>query len=170
MSQYRTAGVLDEGAVWEISRCFLPHRTIWATRIAAAFFAAVAILELIAKDGFYTVVFALFAAFFMFIPRYYIKRFATRSIALLKEGSPGGVRHLESFFDADGMVILNQDTGGEGRLLYPAFSQAAETEHYFFLLTKAGQYCLVFKDYLTPEQRTGFLPFLRGKCPKLKVI
>ena len=169
MNQYRTEGVLDEAALLEINRHFLPCQTLWAARIAAGSFAVFALLSLIAKNGFYTVVFALFAAFFALVPRYYTKKFTARSLALLKENSPDGTRRMESFFVSDGMMIRNRDTGGEICLLYPIFSRAVETEHYFFLITHAGQYCLVFKDCLTSEQNRSFLPFLKEKCPQLKV-
>ena len=33
-----------------------------------------------------------------------------------------------------------------------------------------GQFFLVFKDCLTPEQQASFLSFLKEKCPKLKIM
>lgn len=87
----------------------------------------------------------------------------------LYESSPGG--HITSFFTEEGISVQNLTTAGQSMIRYGSIRRAAETEHYFLLRIKTGYwYTLVSKDCLTPEEQTAFLPFLREKCPKLKVI
>ena len=170
MNQYRTAGVLDENALREISKYFIARWRKWIAWGAAVIFGVSALLALIAQDFVFVLVCALLAAFFVLAPKRFTKQFLKTNVARLQESYPSGARQMESYFDEEGVVILNRDNSGEGRLYYPTLAQAVETEHYFFLSSKANQFFLVFKDHLTPEQRDNFLPFLKEKCPKLKVV
>lgn len=170
MNQYRTAGVLDENALREISKYFIARWRKWVAWGAAVIFGVSALLALSAQDFVFALGCTLLAVFFAFAPKRFTKQFLNANVARLQESYPGGARQMESYFDEEGAVILNRDNSGEGRLYYPALAQVVETEHYFFLSSKANQFFLVFKDYLAPEQRNSFLPFLKGKCPKLKVV
>ena len=70
----------------------------------------------------------------------------------------------------DGVHIHNLSNGGDSLLRYENFARAAETENVFFVISKMQQFFLVFKDCLTLEQQKSFLPFLKEKCPKLKIM
>ena len=98
------------------------------------------------------------------------RKLLQNNIARLRESYPDGSCRYESFFTVDGIHIHNLSSGGETLLRYEHFARAAEAERVFFIISKTQQFFLVFKDCLTPEQQKSFLPFLKEKCPKLKIM
>ena len=168
MDQYRTSGVLDEGAYREISRVSLSPRYVWFIRIYAVVLALLGILMLIARKYHYTALFAVFTVLFALTPGFISRRRLSVTIKRLNEVEPKYIR-TESFFTVDGVTLQNLTSGAQAHLSYGVIQRAVETPHYFCLLTKANQFVLVFKDCLTPEQLESFLPFLREQCPGLRV-
>ena len=73
-------------------------------------------------------------------------------------------------YRVDGVVLRNLTIHGEASLRYENLSVAASTPNLFFVMSKSRQFFLVFKDCLTPEQRESFFPFLKERCPKLKIM
>ena len=87
----------------------------------------------------------------------------------MRENSPDGMIRYESFFTVDGAVLRNLTNHGETLLRYEAIAAAASTPNLFLIMGRSRQFLLVFKNCLTPEQQESFLPFLKERCPKLKV-
>ena len=152
MDQYRTSGVMDEAALREVQKYLFRSRLDWVRWIAVAVIAVAALLAFIAQDWFYGIL--------------YIKNQVSR----MKETSSEGVTRYESFFTVDSIVLRNLTIHGEASMRYESLSVAASTPNLFFVMSKSRQFLLVFKECLTPEQRESFLPFLKEKCPKLKIM
>ena len=111
-----------------------------------------------------------FTVLFALLPTL-ITRLSIRTVVKrMAEAYPEGYVRVETYFSEEGIELHNLSNGGKGTLSYGAVQRVAETEHYFYLSTKANQFTLVFKEMLTPEQKQGFLPFLREKCPEIKVV
>ena len=169
-NKYRTSGIVDETTYREIEKFSMSRGYIWFTRIAAAVMVCLALLMLIAKEYLYIVVFAVFAALFIGQPRRLVKSHLNTAVKRLHETYPAGFMEVETWFTGEGVALHNQSSGGQLVLPYGTLRRVSETERYFYLVTKSSQFILVFKELLTPEQRQSFMPFLREKCPDIKVV
>ena len=169
MDQYRTSGVLDEDAYRETSWFWISRKRIWFIRIFAVIMGLFAILMMIVRDYLYVVLFLIFTVLFAMGPWLLRKLSLHRTLKRIHEVRAEPVR-IETFFTVEGISLCNLSSEVRAVLPYENIRAAAETEHYFFLNTKANQFTLVFKNCLTPEQQASFLPFLKEKCPKLKIM
>ncbi len=169
MDQYRTSGVLDENTYREVSRFFLPRRHVLLIRIYAIVVAIFTVLMFFSKNYPYTVLLLLITLLFAMGPMLLQKLYLHRALKRIREIRAEPAR-MESFFTLEGITLRNPDSGKQAVLPYENIRGVAETEHYFFLNTKANQFTLVFKDCLIPEQMESFLPFLKERCPKLKIM
>ena len=169
-NKYRTSGVIDESTYQEIGKIAMNRKYIWFTRIAAVVMMLLAALMLIAQNKFYMVLCLVLAVFFALCPRRILKKQLKVVIKRMQEAYPSGSMQMETWFTGEGVAVHNLTDGGQIMLPYGTLQRVAETERYFYLVTKATQFTLVFKDLLTPEERKAFLPFVQGKCPDIKVV
>ncbi len=169
MDQYRTSGVWDENTYREISRFLLSRKRVLFIRIYTIVVAIFTVLMFFSKNYPYTVLLLLTTLFCAMGPMLLRKLYLHRALKRMREIRAEPVRG-ESFFTLEGITLRNPDSGKQAVLPYENIQGAAETEHYFLLNTKANQFALVFKDCLTPEQMESFLPFLKERCPKLKIM
>ena len=169
-NRYRTSGIIDETTYRELEKVYLSRRFVWGTRIAAVVIAVFALLMLIVRSYFYCVVFAAIAVLFFRWSGWVLKSYRDNAIKQLRESYPAGFMQLETWFTGESVAIHNLSSGGQLALPYGTLRRVAETERYFYLVTKGNQYTLVFKELLTLEQRQSFLPFLREKCPDIKEV
>ncbi len=170
MDQYRTSGVMDEAALREVQKYLFRSRLDWVRWIAVAVIAVAALLAFIAQDWFYGILYSVLVAFFCLFPRLNRMLYIKNQVSRMKETSSEGVTRYESFFTVDSIVLRNLTIHGEASMRYESLSVAASTPNLFFVMSKSRQFLLVFKECLTPEQRESFLPFLKEKCPKLKIM
>lgn len=169
-NKYRTSGILDENAYREIARFSVGRWRVWLFRVCSVLLGLLALFMLMVKEYHYMALFLVFTVFFSFAPMLMRKLYARSALKLIKETYPDGYVRMETLFNEEGVILRNLSSGGKGVLSYGILRQAAETEHYFYVSTKARQFTLVFKDMLTPEQKRDFLPFLQEKCPDIKVV
>ena len=169
-NKYRTSGIFDENTYRELSRFSVTRWRVWFFRVCSVLLALLALFMLIVREYHYTVLSSFFAVLFAFTPMMLRKLYVRSAIKLIKETYPDGYIRMETFFNEEGVVLHNLSSGAQGVLAYGVLRQVAETEHYFYVSTKARQFTLVFKDLLTQEQKKSFLPFLREKCPNIKVV
>jgi len=169
MDQYRTSGVLDENTYHEISRFLLPRRHVLFIRIYAIVVGIFTVLMFISKNYPYTVLFLLITVLFAMGPMLLRKLYLHRTLKRMREIRAEPVR-TETFFTLEGVTLRNPDSGKQAVLPYETIRSVAQTEHYFFLATKANQFTLVFKDCLAAEQLESFVPFLKEHCPRLKIM
>ncbi len=169
MDQYRTSGVLDENTYREVSRFLLSRKRVLFIRIYTIVVAIFTVLMFFSKNYPYTVLLLLTTLFCAMGPMLLRKLYLHRALKRMREIRAEPVR-VETFFTLEGITLYNPDSGKQAVLPYENIRGVAETEHYFFLTTKANQFTLVFKDCLIPEQMESFLPFLKERCPKLKIM
>lgn len=170
MDQYRTSGTMNEDTLREFSKYLLPSRSKWLALMFILIFGAAAALNFAGGNMVMAVICAAAAVVFMAEIPLLKRKMLRNNIARLRENYPAGACRYESFFTVDGIHLHNLSNGGESLLRYESFARAAETESVFFVISKTQQFFLVFKNCLTPEQQKSFLPFLKEKCPKLKVM
>ncbi len=169
MDQYRTSGTMNEDTLREFSKYMIPSRSKWLALLFVLCFGGAAALNFAGGNTVMTVICTLGVVVFLVEIPLLKRRFLRNNIARLRENYPDGSCRYESFFTIDGIQLHNLSNGGETLLRYESFAQAAETEHVYFIISRMRQFFLVFKDCLTPEQRESFLPFLKERCPKLKI-
>ncbi len=170
MDQYRTSGTMDEGTLREFGKYLLPPRSKWLALLFIVLFCGSAALNFVGGNMILVVVCIIAALVFAVELPLLKRRLLRNNIARLREAYPSGFCRYESFFTAEGVQIHNLSNGGETLFRYEHFARAAETEHVFFVISRMQQFFVVFKDCLTPEQQKNFLPFLKEKCPKLKIM
>lgn len=170
MDQYRTSGIMDKAALQEVQKYLFRSRLAWVRWVAIVIIAGCALLALMARDWFDGGLYLLLAAFIFLFPRLLQRKYIRTQVNRMREVSPEGVTRYESFFTVDGVVLRNLTVHGEALMGYESLSLAASTPNLFFVMSKSRQFFLVFKDCLTLEQQASFLPFLKEKCPKLKIM
>ena len=170
MDQYRTSGVMNEDNLRQFSKYLLPPRSKWLALIFILIFAAAAALNFVGGNTVMTVICTITAVVFIVEIPLLKRKMLRNNIARLRENYPDGSCRYETFFTVDGVHIHNLSNGGESLLRYENFARAAETENVFFVISKMQQFFLVFKDCLTLDQQKSFLPFLKEKCPRLKIM
>ena len=170
MDQYRTSGPMNEDTLREFSKYLLPPRSMWLALLFVVLFCAAAALNFVGGNTVMAVICTVAAAVFVVEVPLLKRKMLQNNIARLRETYPDGSCRYESFFTVEGVHIHNLSNGGETLFRYEHFSRAAETDNVFFIISRSQQFFLVFKDCLTPEQRQSFLPFLKERCPKLKVM
>ena len=169
-NKYRTSGIIDETTYREIEKVSMPRGYIWYTRIAAVVMAIFALFTLVARGYYFFVIFVALTVLFIWRPRRLVKSHLNAAVKRLHEMYPTGSMQVETWFTGEGVATHNLSSGGQLVLPYGTLRRVSETERYFYLVTGANQFILVFKELLTQEQRRNFLPFLREKCPDIKVV
>ena len=169
-NKYRTSGIIDEAAYREISKFSVSRGRVWFARIFSVFMGLFTILMLIVRDYPYMVLSLAFTVLFAVGPTLIAKLYLRGTLKRVREAYPDGRIQMETWFTEEGVALHNLSDGAQLVLPYSAFRKAAESEHYFYLCTKANQFTLVFKSYLTPSEQGEFLSFLQQKCPDIKVV
>ena len=170
MDQYRTSGVIDQAAIKETAKLFVPT---WYIRLTRGFCILALLMALFLGVGAKKVGFACFflciAALFASYPAMHRRRYAKITLARLTEQAGKSSIRVESFFNVDGFAVHNLETENAFLLRYDDITFLSETEHYFAVMTRGQQFSLIFKDCLTDEQKRSFQSDLKQRCPKLKI-
>ena len=167
-NKYRTSGIIDESTYSEIHKvAFGSFRFI---RVLTVITGILTLVMLIANESVSMSVFLILTILLIWWPKNAVKSSLDMTAKRLHESYPAGYMQVETWFTDEGMATHNLSDGARLLLSYSVLGRAAETERYFYIATKAGQFNLVFKNMLTPEQKRDFLPFLQQKCPDIKVV
>lgn len=165
MKRYQSSFALDEDTCQELAPFFWTRRRTWLYWTLSA---AISVTSLVIGWTCHSALFFLVLAL-CFVPTPGTKRsFCRRAVRRHLYGVSSWGR-IESFFTEEDISVRNLATCEQGVIHYQAVVCVEETEHYFFLRLRYGQwYALVRKDCLTPEERAGFLPFLQERCQNIK--
>lgn len=169
-NKYRTSGIVDESTLREISGLVIWPKRMWVRRIITVIVAILALLMFIARNYAYFVILAAWIFLLVWLPRKVRKTNLDGAVKRLHESYPSGSMQIETWFTEEGPAMHNLTNGAQLVLPYGSIQLVKETERYFYLLTKANQFTLVFKNMLTPEQKQSFLPFLQKKYSQIKVV
>ena len=170
MVQYRTSGVIDEAALKEIIGIFIPRWYHWLTRGFSIFAVLLAVLwGFVLKNVGFAGLCLVFAVLLASYPAFHRRRYFKMSVAQMKEQAGSLSLPTESFFNIDGLAVLNQTTGNSALLRYEDIAFVRESRRYFTVMTKGQRFSLIFKDCLTDEQKKNIIHDLKQHCPKLKV-
>lgn len=170
MDQYRTSGTLDEAAIKENAKIYVPTWYRWLTRAFCVFcFLFFLLFSLIGKNVVFSCFFLFGTVLFASYPTLLRRRYWKLTITRLTEQTGTSSFRLETFFNVDGLVVRNLETDGSVLLRYEDIAYLSESKHYFALMTRGQQFTLIFKDCLTDEQKKSFIHDMKQRCPKLKV-
>ena len=170
MDQYRTSGILDEAAIKETAKIYVPTWYRWLNRMFCVFcFLLFLLSSLVGKDVgmscFCLACVVIFSSYPTLLRRKYWKLTITR---LMEQAGISSLR-MESFFNMDGLVVHNLETDASVLLRYEDIAFLSESKRCFALMTRGQQFTLVFKDGLTDEQKKNFIHDMKQRCPRLKV-
>lgn len=174
---FETKGILNEKILEELSKYVISSKKR-KTILISAFISAllgIAISSLGMVDshlnlsfmiiGLCFFIFAFAAIFYsIYSPNIFLK--ANRDI--LGEVSDTNEIKIKVYFDEDGVIIDKLNLSPKTKIKYEFFNRILETPHTFFLLTKANQYALVFKECLNEDELNKFKQFIKGKCKNIK--
>ena len=169
-NKYRTSGVVDESTLQEISALVLWPKRMWVRRIATVIIAMWALFMLVTRSHAYFIILAACVFLLVWMPGKIRKSSLDSAVKRMHESYASGVMQMETWFTEEGIAVHNLTDGAQRILPYGSIQLVKETERYFYLLTKASQFTLVFKNMLTPDERDSFLLFLHEKCQDLKVM
>ena len=170
MDQYRTSGTLDEAAIKETVKIYVPTWYRWLNRVFCAFSVLMFLLfGLVGKNVGFSCLYLFFTAIFASYPTLLRRKHWKLAVTRLTEQAGTASFRMESFFNVDGLVVHNLETDGSVLLRYEDIAFLSESKHYFAVMTRGQQFTLVFKDCLTDEQKKNFIHDLKQHCPKLKV-
>lgn len=74
-----------------------------------------------------------------------------------------------SWFDEEGLAVINQTNHGEGKSKYAFLKRVFETEHILALQTKRNQFVPIFKNELSLEELDELMVFLKSRNKKIKI-
>ena len=112
---------------------------------------------------------SIFSVLFLFlIVCIVLSRVKISCIDSIKEISDKGEFEFRVFFNDNGANINNLTTSATFEIKYEFFYRLEETPSMYVLLTKCGQYVLVFKSCLSDEEIKSFKGFIKGKCKNIK--
>lgn len=170
MDQYRTSGTLDEAAIKETAKIYVPTWYRWLNRIFFVFcFLLFLLYSLVEKNVGMSCFLLFFMAIFASYPTLLRRKHWKLAITRLTEQAGISSFRMESFFNVDGLVVHNLETDASVLLRYEDIAFLSESKRCFALMTKGQQFTLVFKDCLNEEQKRNFIHDLKQRCPKLKV-
>lgn len=170
LDQYRTSGTLDEAAIKETAKIYVPTWYRWMNRVFCVFcFLLFLLFSLVGKNVGFSCLFLFFMAIFASYPTLLRRKHWKLAIIRLTEQTGTSSFQMESFFNVDGLVVHNLETDGSVLLRYEDIAFLSESKRYFALMTKGQQFTLIFKDCLTDEQKKNFIHDMKQRCPKLKV-
>ena len=169
-NRYRTSGVIDESTYPEINKAAFGRGSFRFIRVATVITGLLTLVSLIALETVSMSVFLVLTMLLIWWPKQAVKSSLDMAIKRLYESYPAGYMQIETWFTDEGMAIHNLSDGGQVLLSYSVLQKVAETERYFYIATKANQFNLVFKSYLTSSEQKEFLSFLQQKCPDIKVV
>ena len=170
MDQYRTSGTLDEGAIKETAKIYVPPWYRWLTRaFCVCCFLLFLLFSLIGKDVVSSCFFLFGTVLFACYPALLRRRYWKLAITRLTEQAGTSSFQMESFFNMDGLVVHNLETDGSVLLRYEDIAFLSESKRHFAIMTRGQQFTLIFKDCLTDEQKKSFIHDLKQRCPKLKI-
>ena len=170
MDQYRTSGTLDEAAIKETAKIYVPAWYRWLNRILFVLcFLLFLLSSLIGKDVVLSCCFLFGMVMFASYPTLLRRKHWKLTITRLMEQAGRSSFQMESFFNVDGLVVHNLETDGSALLRYEDIAFLSQSKRYFALMTKGQQFTLVFKDCLNEEQKRNFIHDMKQRCPKLKI-
>ena len=170
MDQYRTSGTLDEAAIKETAKIYVPSWYRWLTRgFCVLCFLLFLLFSLVGKNVIFSCFFLFFMAVFASYPTLLRRKYWKLAVSRLTEQTGTASFRMESFFNVDGLVVHNLETDGSVLLRYDDIAFLSESRHCFALMTRGQQFTLIFKDCLTDEQKKNFIHDIKQRCPKLKV-
>lgn len=73
------------------------------------------------------------------------------------------------YFDEEGAIVNNLDTGAKVHMKYEVFNRFAENSNTYALFTKSNQFIVIFKECLNQSQVDEFREFIKEKC-KNKIV
>ena len=74
-----------------------------------------------------------------------------------------------TWFDEEGVVVLNLTSHAEGKLRYTSLKRIFETDHIFVLQTKNKQFVPIFKSGLSAAEVEELTVFLKPQNKKIKI-
>ena len=166
MELFKTTGILDEPILREVAKWGIPKLE---NRAAIICF----IVSLVLSAARYPALAAVFfsVGLFFVLWQYVLFRWITVKRNLRDMQDFNGVMGYQytSWFDEEGLAVINQTNHGEGKFKYAFLKRAFETEHILALQTKRNQFVPSFKNELSLEELDELMVFLKSRNKKIKI-
>ena len=173
---FETTGLLDKPLFEELGNQIIPDfiRILLKFMILLGFVAGGAGLICVPFKKFSLVATSLlltiFCFAFGFCYQWYLrKHYMKWNLKCILETTNAKVCCCTTSYQEDGAHIINHATGASIIMNYDHFKKLVETKNYFYIFTKI-QFLVTYKNGLDQDQTKQFVPFIKSKCPKIKLV
>ena len=157
MELFKTTGVLDEMVLKEVAK-----KGILKSEKGAAI--SCFLLCLVFSAAGYSALAAVLWQLFLF------KRITIKNnLCVMQEFNGVTEYQYTTWFDEEGVVVLNLTSHAEGKLRYTSLKRIFETDHIFVLQTKNKQFVPIFKSGLSAAEVEELTVFLKPQNKKIKI-
>lgn len=166
MELYKTTGILDKTVLNGVAKAGIPKTGKMAVILYFVLGIALICIKLNALAAI-SLFMALFLALWWFV---IFKRITVNgNLHTMEESNGVSGYEFATWFDEEGVAILNLTNHAQGKILYPHLKRVFETEDILALQTKKKQFVPVFKNGLTQEEVREAAAFLKSKNSKIKI-
>ena len=166
MELFKTTGVLDEMVLKEVAK-----KGILKSEKGAAI--SCFLLCLVFSAAGYSALAAVFFSFGLFLVLWQLflfKRITIKNnLCVMQEFNGVTEYQYTTWFDEEGVVVLNLTSHAEGKLRYTSLKRIFETDHIFVLQTKNKQFVPIFKSGLSAAEVEELTVFLKPQNKKIKI-
>ena len=166
MELFKTTGVLDEMVLKEVAK-----KGILKSEKGAAI--SCFLLYLVFSAAGYSALAAVFFSFGLFLVLWQLflfKRITIKNnLCVMQEFNGVTEYQYTTWFDEEGVVVLNLTSHAEGKLKYTSLKRIFETDHIFVLQTKNKQFVPIFKSGLSADEVEELTVFLKTQNKKIKI-
>lgn len=170
-ARFATAGILDEAffkanAKYLLSPKFRRRRMILAAVITALCLAEYAWF----RNAAFLVILAIYWITYYPFTLWYQRSAVGTLTKRFRENYADGKCEMISACTEEGVFCENRSAGGALTVRYEHLHSLAVADHAMILMSKAGQFTVLFTDGLSEQEQKELRAYLCEKCPGIKVI
>ena len=165
MEQFKTNGILDE----HILRGIAKHGISRTEKMAVLVYLSGGVIFIIFESYVLAAIYLIVGLFLVLYQMVLFKRITVHD-NLKNMQLVNGVSAFQyiTWFDEEGIALINLTNHAEGKILYRHFIKVIETEDILSLQTKKW-FVPVFKDQLGPGEVEELFAFLKSRNRKIKI-
>lgn len=162
---FDTTGIVNEEIVRAFKSGVLPSATKIFFRTMIFICMGFGILSIfMTENKVFLLCFSLLTIIFITEYFYIINKVIKICIQRMEESVGKKESKYNIYFDEEGAIVNNLDTGAKVHMKYDVFKRFTETSNTCALFTKSNQFIVIFKDCLNQSQVDEFKGFIKEKC------
>ncbi|MGG7057181.1 YcxB family protein [Clostridium nigeriense] len=162
---FESTGVVNEEIVRTFKSGVLPSATEFFFRTMIFICMGFGILSIfMTENKVFLLSFSLLTIIFITEYFYIINKVIKICIQRMEESVGKKESKYNVYFDEEGAIVNNLDTGVKSHMKYDVFKRFAETSNAYALFTKSNEIIVIFKECMNKSEVDEFKGFIKEKC------